>query len=330
MSSKKGLSVKDNPKKRLPNFSTDEKITLIEIIESKKHVIENKQTDAITIKEKEKCWSDINREFNSKCILANRNITSLKSCWDNLKKRTPKNTSQKSVKKFSQQATGKMTIPDDPIAEKVKSVIQPSVDGLKNQFDSDHVPGVDDVNVDQDTNDNDDDMVFDVKALDEAGVATVWANWTPTMLKSNKSTELQVMNSVCDDDEAAPDLDLPSDAEIEAAVRTSSKENRNATNPASSIVKKKIVKRGRHTKMPVRPVISAVKRNQCFYDVAQSKAELVELMKKDLSAKSEIEIQILNVQLEKEQLEVKILNVQLEKEQLEVKILKKQLQSYEK
>jgi len=42
-------------------------MTLIEIIENKKDVIENKQTDAVTTKEKETCWLDINREFNSRC-----------------------------------------------------------------------------------------------------------------------------------------------------------------------------------------------------------------------------------------------------------------------
>lgn len=35
-----------------------------------------------------------------------------------------------------------MTISDDPIAERVKSVIQPSVDGLRNPFDSDNVAGI--------------------------------------------------------------------------------------------------------------------------------------------------------------------------------------------
>lgn len=64
------------------------------------------------------------------------------------------------------------------------------------------------------------------------------------------------------------------------------------------------------------PVISAVRRNQYFYDLAQSKADLVELMKEDLHAKSEIEI--------------KILNAQLQKKQLEIELLRKQLQSYEK
>lgn len=118
--------------------------------------------------------------------------------------------------------------------------------------------------------------------MDEAGLTTNWADWTPAMLQSKKSTELQV---TVYDDEGAPDSDLLSYAEVEATIGTLSKENRIATNPASSTVKKKTVKRGRQTRMSV---ISAVRRNQCFYDLAQSKAKLVELMKNDLRAKSEI------------------------------------------
>lgn len=35
-----------------------------------------------------------------------------------------------------------MTVPDDPIAERVKNVIQPSIDGLRNPFNSDYVAGI--------------------------------------------------------------------------------------------------------------------------------------------------------------------------------------------
>lgn len=101
-SSEKEMSVKDNSnKKRLPNFTTEEKITLIEIIENKKNIIENKQTDGVTIREKEKCWLEISREFNSRCIQANRNVISLKNCWDNLKKRTRKHFAKKRKEIFA-------------------------------------------------------------------------------------------------------------------------------------------------------------------------------------------------------------------------------------
>ncbi|RLU26032.1 hypothetical protein DMN91_002195, partial [Ooceraea biroi] len=52
-------------------------------------------------------------------------------------------------------------------------------------------PGVDDVNVDQDTNNNDD-VFMEVETLDEAGLTTNWADWTLAMLQSKKSSLLQV------------------------------------------------------------------------------------------------------------------------------------------
>ncbi|XP_020298165.1 uncharacterized protein LOC109862502 [Pseudomyrmex gracilis] len=101
-----------------------------------------------------------------------------------------------------------MTVSDDPIAERVKSIIQPSVDGLKNPFDSDHVR--DDGNVDQNTSNNDD--VFEVETLDEAFLTRNWADNTPATLHSTKSNELQVPPY---NDEEALDSDLLSYAEVE-------------------------------------------------------------------------------------------------------------------
>lgn len=37
---------------------------------------------------------------------------------------------------------GKVNVIDDPIAERVKNIIQPSVEGLQNEFDSDVMPGM--------------------------------------------------------------------------------------------------------------------------------------------------------------------------------------------
>ncbi|XP_020296975.1 uncharacterized protein LOC109861655 [Pseudomyrmex gracilis] len=129
-----------------------------------------------------------------------------------------------------------MTVSDDPIAERVKSIIQPSVDGLKNPFDSDHVGDLDDGNVNQNTSDNDD--VFEVETLDEAYLTQNWTDtYTPAFdtLHSMKSIKLQV--PAYDNKENA-DSDLLSYAEVETATRTSSKENRN---PVSLIVKQKYV-----------------------------------------------------------------------------------------
>lgn len=74
-------------KKKSPNFSNIEKIKLIELIERNKNIVENKKTDNISTKDKEKCWMKITKEFNSNCISVHRDVGSLKNCWDNLKKK---------------------------------------------------------------------------------------------------------------------------------------------------------------------------------------------------------------------------------------------------
>lgn len=77
-------------KKRQQNFSNLEKIKLIELIERKKNIIENKKTDNVSFKDKDTCWKNITSEFNSNSISRHRDISSLKNCWDNLKKKTRK------------------------------------------------------------------------------------------------------------------------------------------------------------------------------------------------------------------------------------------------
>jgi len=77
-------------KKKSPNFSNLEKIKLIELIERDKNIIENKKTDNVSTREKEKCWIKITKEFNNNCISVHRDVCSLKNCWDNLKKKTRK------------------------------------------------------------------------------------------------------------------------------------------------------------------------------------------------------------------------------------------------
>lgn len=77
-------------KKRLPNFSNLEKIKLIELVEREKNILENKKTDNVSVKDKDTCWKNITKEFNSSSISGHRNVVCLKNCWDNLKKKTRK------------------------------------------------------------------------------------------------------------------------------------------------------------------------------------------------------------------------------------------------
>ena len=50
---------------RAPNFSEEEKSIIFHCIAKKKHVIENKKTDAVTNKEKSAAWDMVPEDFNS-------------------------------------------------------------------------------------------------------------------------------------------------------------------------------------------------------------------------------------------------------------------------
>lgn len=76
-------------KKRGTNFSNTEKVLLVEIITLYKDIIENKTTNAVCSKKKAKCWDTISKTFNSESSIFRDTLT-LRSCWENLKKRTRK------------------------------------------------------------------------------------------------------------------------------------------------------------------------------------------------------------------------------------------------
>ncbi|KAK4886895.1 hypothetical protein RN001_003166 [Aquatica leii] len=52
-------------KKRCPNFTSDDKIKLIQLIESQRDVILNKKTDGVTNKAKEEARLRITTNFNA-------------------------------------------------------------------------------------------------------------------------------------------------------------------------------------------------------------------------------------------------------------------------
>lgn len=52
-------------RKRSSNFSFSNKELLLKIALSRKAVLENKTSNAVTWKDKEKCWENIAIEFNS-------------------------------------------------------------------------------------------------------------------------------------------------------------------------------------------------------------------------------------------------------------------------
>lgn len=81
--------IKSN-KKKTKFFKFREKIKLVELVERRKDIIENKKTDNVSAKDKDVCWKNITIQFNSGCISGYRDMACLKNCWNNLKKKTRK------------------------------------------------------------------------------------------------------------------------------------------------------------------------------------------------------------------------------------------------
>ncbi|KYN03087.1 UPF0439 protein C9orf30 like protein, partial [Cyphomyrmex costatus] len=82
--------IKNKQRKRADNFSEAEKIILTNLVFEYKDIIENKKSDAVTSKDKDKCWKTIEIAFNSRSSAKCRSSEVLRSCWDNLKKKTRK------------------------------------------------------------------------------------------------------------------------------------------------------------------------------------------------------------------------------------------------
>ncbi|KAI4455428.1 apontic [Holotrichia oblita] len=124
-------------KTRGPNYSSDEKCILINIIAKYKNIIENKKTDATTWKEKENTWKKITSEFNSQCCGNYRSTESLKKYYENQKKMLRKNVVE-NKKKMQQTGGGTCTPRQDKNEDILLSLISnKTVYGLENMYDSD-------------------------------------------------------------------------------------------------------------------------------------------------------------------------------------------------
>ena len=75
---------------RTKNFTEAEKTILVQLIQEHRSVLENKTTNGVSLKEKEDCWLQLQIKFMSRSKGTERSVKCLKTCWENVKKRTKK------------------------------------------------------------------------------------------------------------------------------------------------------------------------------------------------------------------------------------------------
>ncbi|XP_068082844.1 uncharacterized protein [Anabrus simplex] len=126
----------EQKRKRSSNFSDFETDIVAELVIRHKDVIENKKTDGVTVKQKHETSEKIAEEFNSIAGVSCRSARNLKTCYENLKRKTRKICADNKV---MMNATGggnfKPTL--SKTTEKVMALIQPTITPLMNAHDSD-------------------------------------------------------------------------------------------------------------------------------------------------------------------------------------------------
>lgn len=118
------------------NFSHFEKEILLELTQKYVHIVENKKTNMITVKQKNDTWKTIETEFNGIPGVTLRTMKQLWDCYKNLKKKATKERANQKIEIYKTGGGSVSMEKKDTFGEKLLSmgaIIEP----LENVCDSD-------------------------------------------------------------------------------------------------------------------------------------------------------------------------------------------------
>ncbi|XP_031333728.1 myb/SANT-like DNA-binding domain-containing protein 3 isoform X1 [Photinus pyralis] len=84
------------------NFTEVEREHLLQIIESKKHILESRVTSAQILLQKQQAWKCVTEDFNSECI-SKRTTKQLKHFYDNIKRNARKAEASSNKERYREQ-----------------------------------------------------------------------------------------------------------------------------------------------------------------------------------------------------------------------------------
>ncbi|XP_014777015.1 putative uncharacterized protein DDB_G0282133 [Octopus bimaculoides] len=73
--------------RRSANFTHHEKEILLSLMQTYRHIVEDKRTDGIMVKEKNAAWIELTNKYNAQNEVWTRSVKQLRQCWKNLKSR---------------------------------------------------------------------------------------------------------------------------------------------------------------------------------------------------------------------------------------------------
>nr|CAD7460853.1 unnamed protein product [Timema tahoe] len=123
-------------KSRSPNFTSNERVLLLYLLEEYVSIIENKKTDAVTSKQKEAAWKSLADDFNKNTTCVQRSSEQLKIYYENYKRRVKKATADDKVELYKT-GGGTFTKQLDDEGAKLMALLKPQFVPLVNLSDSD-------------------------------------------------------------------------------------------------------------------------------------------------------------------------------------------------
>lgn len=74
--------------RRSANFTHHEKLVLLSLMREYRHIVEDRHTDGVTVREKNTAWVDLTNTYNAESDVSTRSLKQLRQCWKNLKSRS--------------------------------------------------------------------------------------------------------------------------------------------------------------------------------------------------------------------------------------------------
>lgn len=128
---------REDLRKRAPNFSIQEKSLLLNIVSNYKNIVENKETNSTTWRDKDVAWTKIASNFNSQTRDHIRTKGQLKKVYDNLKQVTRKEVAEEN-QKLNKTGGGSFTPKNNPLRELTLGLINTkTVFGIPFEFGGD-------------------------------------------------------------------------------------------------------------------------------------------------------------------------------------------------
>lgn len=120
-----------------PNFTALEKTVLLELIDSRKDVIENKQNDGKMVLKKNSEWEKITTEFNASHGVHQRTCIQLKSLWKNMKSRTKTAVARDRREKAKTGGGPQADTELDSLHTAISTMLPQQINSIGNEFDDD-------------------------------------------------------------------------------------------------------------------------------------------------------------------------------------------------